>query len=1352
MALGLKTTAITHLRQNPVVQASKQKRASLESNGRTAGLNNTRRTAGGAATGGGINFQGAVTAIAFSYLLRGRPLKWIEGLHDDVPTSVSAETGGAGDDIRLHLRGEKRCEVQVKRGLRSGDDLWASLLSMSRAIADRNTDFAVLAVSPTSSKTIREELATAIIRLGDGRNDNLPAIGTLFVSKLTNDGLDPKSVCQALRIVTISAMKSDAAAIGAARAELGHACQNDDQIEAAWNALYHDAIELIDRRGRRELSSLVTLLRTSNITLSDDTSSPATLLSRLSDWTVQTNATFTIFGVPKQLRLNEAWIPLQAIVRDDTEHPADLKEALLAYQAWHDRQYSREATIVDPETLGRFIKLAVLVAGPGMGKTTLLSRIAHRYAIDGIPVLRVRLSAVAARMRSGSTFEEAVFAHGLAGSDIPANAAISAGLRNWVLLCDGLDETGTSQLDIAAAAERFAQGHPEARVIVTTRPLGYHANNLRSWRHYDIVPLDQSAAPDHLSNLLREIGGEGSEADRDLHKIAKAELREEGTAKAVSRSPLLLALSASLIARGGTLAVSRPRLYERLFTLIDEAPNSRIPEPPAEAAILRRFLDILAWEIVADPIASVDAVLARCSEILADETGLKRLTAHGAAQSYLRYWQDVGLIERVGHGDAETLTFIHKTFGEFAAGRNLANMLPAQRAAAFLAIGTSDAWFETLSFAALTGVPDDVCAHLMTEIELDTDGITRIARCLEICGESQLGPNAPNRERIIGLAFDAIRSPRRRWAVKAGLALVPVARRFPNEIGPLCQDLLTAPQSWTRLVSWAALAAAGPPHLDLDRLQRAIVTEASLLEEGTWRSHSGGLVFDTGSEREIAQLLVLEGARQLLNLRPGQATDDAILEAFKLKGLGSIDFLSRASRLLKEHGKYYDLWSLGGYNTPNLFEAPERYLEAQRKAHTALFNAIDPSGEMAAHPVENKLLNLSAFLRLSGFWEVSAGDVWAWTHAFDSESVFETVRAAIAASGLDSEQLTLEVQSARRSLANQDTLTSLFQYTSQVDTPPMNWKLAAITQPNLEKIEAALYHRSDWMIWLAANLINEVADSETKAAIIGRALKNGSGKTLWAAAALSTTQKYPGLIGAIYDRLDRNPSFGCEHLIQALPGLGAPFDDLLLRALEIGFLKGNLATATESAEAAIHYASPERTEFLPVLEAAAEHWRVHEEPYPKKGGTVPGSPRKKIAEAIAAITAPTYDTLKAYASDSRGDVRELGRNLLVPILSEQPDLAHIFLNDIDHGRLNSFILDEALRNGVQWDDAALSCVEQFLSSPRDELCFAAMGLLQEPYRSPEAIREQATALTTHADRQIRERAFRLLDGIPNTFG
>lgn len=228
-----------------------------------------RRQAGGAAAGGGLNFQAAVTAVAMSYMLSAQPIRWLENLVLDHIISVEAETGTGGDDIKLGLVGGETVEIQVKKGLRATEDLWSALLPIAEAIAKDTRVYGLLAVCPESSATIRTGLQRDLMAIGDGHTEHLSQLGKQWVVRLTAAGLDPAVVCSRLRIRTISALFADRDAVQAARGELASICDKAS-VDTAWSLLYANASDLIERRGRHDRASAAAVLRAFPIALTGD--------------------------------------------------------------------------------------------------------------------------------------------------------------------------------------------------------------------------------------------------------------------------------------------------------------------------------------------------------------------------------------------------------------------------------------------------------------------------------------------------------------------------------------------------------------------------------------------------------------------------------------------------------------------------------------------------------------------------------------------------------------------------------------------------------------------------------------------------------------------------------------------------------------------------------------------------------------------------------------------------------------------------------------------------------------------------------------------------------------------------
>jgi len=1313
-------------------------------------MTNSTKTSrpGGAATGGGMNFQAAVSAIAYVYMLRGQQLSWLEKVAEDVPITIDAETGGAGDDIQLRLKSGEIVEVQVKKGLQSGDQLWNPLINLAKAINNNVINYGVLIVSPTSSKTIRENLAKDIERLGNGRGDNLSDIATKLVNKLK--GLNLPISCSCIRIQTINALAENQDGIRLARSELTHLCADQTQINLAWNTLYKDASILIEQRGRRDVSSVLRLLHTEGIKLAENKlTAPMLLLKKLSDWTFETHATFSIFGVQKKLPTDKAWIPLHAVVQDQAKiKTEDLADALKKYQTWESRSFDRDAIKVDPETLARFVTRVILIGGPGMGKTTLLKRIARRYSEERIPVLHVKLIKVMQRMmQAGSSFEEAIFDLGLDGSGITSAEARQSAFPNWLLLCDGLDECGRQQEEVAAGVARFVAGHSDCRVLVTTRPVGYDTAHFSDWRHYYLAPLESSSASTYLATLVSASAPEGSllPDNKLAYNVCSAELKQDKTHKIVARTPLLLGLAASIIVRGGHLGVSKERLFEQIFDLIDDAPNARIPEPPAAVVLLQRYLDMLGWHITAQPLNRIDRTLERCAEDIIRETGNLPLKDRADAETYLCYWQDVGMIERIGHGYDETLSFIHKSFGEFAAARHLGSMSSEEQRTTIINIIDAVEWAEVIRFAALLGLADIIGEVLISNEMVNSKNVKRISLAIELVAAANPSPKPALREKIINEAFRVVCSNRRLQAFEVGKQLLAGSRRFPEEIGPLARKLLNHKQPWTYSIAWAIAVTAGTDYYPVDNLAEALQTSIDIIGPSIRSSLGGGIILGQDNEHELLESFTLNVLLVLLEQPPSELTDSIILYAIE-NSLNTIGFWIKAQELLLSKGKTNIVKKLNEKdNYPNFLEPPEGYRKAEWIAYEAIFDALEAHEIAVKDDSQPKsLLHFSAFLEASHFGKMPVSDIWAWTQPFDKAATRETFKGLIALSGIDLELLRSEAQQAKAYLRTSPN--SLYKIITDVDPPKINWNKANSLDLDNKLIENALFHPSRWIVWIAANLIENMLSPPELKLLIQRLFKNGNGHTLRAACGIAAELKQEQSLKLVFERLSNPLVHGCEYLFKLLPDFNLQWGDELSDVLVTG-LKGEVKIAVEAAQLAANIAKPGQVDLANLITEAFDYWLEHEKPYPTKGGVIPLSPRAKLLETLFKIRPPSYIELKQYTADSRSDVKDIAKDKLINWLGS-PDSPRLqILNDIDIEELAPHILGKALKAMVPLSSEELALWERLLSSNNPEIRFGAMSLLHQDYLDPAGIKNYAQAMTKDDEQQIREQAYRILDGL-----
>ncbi|UOB54359.1 hypothetical protein MRS60_10635 [Burkholderia pyrrocinia] len=228
-------------------------------------------------------------------------------------------------------------ELQAKRGLQRGDDLWDALMDLSRGVSDGTIDAGVLAVCPNSSGTIREALAEDIIRLGAGRTDGLREIGQAWAAQLLASSLDATLVCRHLRIVVVSAVDGSREAEATAAERLGRIVQNQ---EAAWPVLVEYGRRLIRRRERSAPEDIYRTLSLAKVALkTSEVETRVQLSAATRQWLHRTYASMTILGMHSKVPFEACWLELDAHAMEDTStEQEDLDKALRRYHEYGHRR------------------------------------------------------------------------------------------------------------------------------------------------------------------------------------------------------------------------------------------------------------------------------------------------------------------------------------------------------------------------------------------------------------------------------------------------------------------------------------------------------------------------------------------------------------------------------------------------------------------------------------------------------------------------------------------------------------------------------------------------------------------------------------------------------------------------------------------------------------------------------------------------------------------------------------------------------------------------------------------------------------------------------------------------------
>lgn len=1278
-----------------------------------------RRNAGGAATASGMNFQATVTAIAGCHLLLGEPLGWLEGLVSDIPTAIWAETGGPGDDVRIEMTNGEILEAQVKRGLHRGSKLWESLLALARGVETGVIHYGVLVVSPDTSNTILTQLASDIQRLGEGRTDNLSEIGEEWVSQLSTGIMPVNVVCARLRIHVVHTSNADPASVSLAKTRLASMFGSAHDVERVWHQLNSDAHAITARRGRWEQASLTRTLMAIGMQPSA-AATPASVSLRVSHWAFNANQYFSLLGVKTLLAIDESWLPLKVIVADPCEQePADSAGALARYHAGPSvpRSARDRRESFDAEWIGRFHTRAIVVGGPGMGKSTLMIRLARLYARDGLPVIKVRLRDIAARLAAGNGFEDSLLQLGLDGSGVPIQQARESTLANWVLLCDGLDECDSQQQLVATRIREFSVGNPRVRIIVTTRPIGYQTAELSDWRHYHLLgPIAEEGAT-NLAKLLIAASPNRSQASPDWAGVLATEQLEGSAAKEViSQSPQLLGMAASLLARGGRLGASRTELYQNLFEVIDAEPSVRkMVDDQPDSMVLARVFDIVGWELTDDPLTKISELLVRSAVHLQADLDVPPLKAKSIVNNALTYWQQVGLIERVRHRTTALMTFAHKTFAEFAAARFLSAVHePTERARLLSAcLDDFDRWAEALAFASVQ-IGEEISLALLARVAQGDPKALERALGLLVATPSEISNDTV--QRLMLLAFAQVDANNSVVAYRFGLLLAQLASRFETVIGELASARLESNQPWTQRIAWACAVEAS--------LFDTVEAETKLRQflDGSSRPMSTRLLVGLMQPRDQEDGLLERMVLALVRRRLAERSADnlaILLDMIADQRFHTVGFQIKLEKLANSAGM--ELPRSKHFMDEGAFAAlmpPDDYRQAHLKAIEVLLSSLttrNPSvgdGAFLEPP-----LQLSALFEICSWDKSPASDIWWATDRVDHDPMREVLRGIIALSVVHRGQLQLEATTLLARLRTESLEGKPFfnSKTVKVDVPELDWSRAGSLGLSRTKLERAALQQPQWLAILATNLLESMEPPSPDR--VTEMLSKAVGTGVFTASYIARQQGDAGLM-LLLDRLNGPVVPGFEHLLDTLAQTNVMWPQIAIgisRAMHAPHARIAVAATNLTLKYVLDGSDVPKS----MLDAAYDHWLANEEPYPTPTsyGIVPDSPRKALLEAMFHLEPLPGCRIFELLNDTRRDVKDLAFSWSIKRAASSAESRSKLVSLMSEKILCAVSVAELLDSEIAFDEVETLRLSELLSDTDPAYRLAALRLIK-PHRMP----------------------------------
>lgn len=224
-------------------------------------------TAGGRASSGGTQFHASAATFVYTAILAKTPLTWF-GPAARVPTAISAESGGAGDDLKIQFGPALVCEVQARHQLNAAGEFVEFVGEVvARSKGKTPTTVALLADRIQSSTklftTVAVDLEGVRAKVDEDRL-TAPVRGML-----TDD-----ETRRALENLFVAAAEFDQASSPEkeiALQRLRSRLVDPSKAEEAWAVLFTDAVKLCAEGSRRDEADLVSELAKHEIRLREST-------------------------------------------------------------------------------------------------------------------------------------------------------------------------------------------------------------------------------------------------------------------------------------------------------------------------------------------------------------------------------------------------------------------------------------------------------------------------------------------------------------------------------------------------------------------------------------------------------------------------------------------------------------------------------------------------------------------------------------------------------------------------------------------------------------------------------------------------------------------------------------------------------------------------------------------------------------------------------------------------------------------------------------------------------------------------------------------------------------------------
>ncbi|HLO89348.1 MAG TPA: NACHT domain-containing protein [Nostocaceae cyanobacterium] len=400
-----------------------------------------------------------------------------------------------------------------------------------------------------------------------------------------------------------------------------------------------------------------------------------------------------LFHTQQNIILKNQYIPIQVTLERKYTHTIETTWSYAESTAELNRAYSlkssedEQRTQVDCKEAKKQHKRLIVLADPGMGKTTLLKLEAYSAAQEALQNLEnnsknlenifipifLRLSEIAEATKdvtakvSDAIFKllESKYERHFLEIRTFLESQLKAG--KCLLLLDALDEAPKDCRNSLADKLNTFLNNYDCKIICTSRIVGYSGTFLNSGKDVEIVPFNQPQIKKYIQTWFNNAA-----EYLDDHSVSAAslirELENKPQIRGLVQNPLLLSLICSLYQEKGlTLPARRCEIYEKAVNyMLAKWTQNRQPQNEGRIKAKIRLLEQLAYNFsCADKeIFTTDELYDQIEEYL--QSGKVASVFRNADTDEIITELSVqdGILTKL-HEDGKEYLFLHRTFQEY---------------------------------------------------------------------------------------------------------------------------------------------------------------------------------------------------------------------------------------------------------------------------------------------------------------------------------------------------------------------------------------------------------------------------------------------------------------------------------------------------------------------------------------------------------------------------------------------------------------------------------------------------------------------------------------------------------------